>query len=527
MSSGKQIPQQEVIEPEEKPERPSLLEIIDVRRVAQTFLKVIKRIGTLLFLSLILYITWKSSLFIPESGYVSIYNKLLKNESEMFDKNWDLKMPFSSVVRYKKVLVFDFGNSFVEEEEQDYHQREEMLLRFSDDYQVKIPITFFYQLPSNKKGCLEKIHQDFTHDKLIYALLLPVSHNVVVNTAMQYKGEEIFQQNGLNQFRMALLDQLQHGIYKTKPQQEIKQKHLTKIDCSQQKSVQNINVENVENIERVEKKSLDYYGIEVIRVALGMPIPGSNLKKRLAEKRSDESKAAEKESKKEETEEEQTAQLARIENEAEIQLAKIKQEQSIQSAQHTKELDIIEQEEGIQLAQKRKASTIAKEEEKIQGAQKKRELALANKQLEILRAEQKMHKVKKEGELALAANIAKAKKEEELKAANANLKIQEANFKAAEFEAKAILAKGLAEAKVLEAKYKARDFEIYQAEIQKEIAQIIYPNLKGIEVTMPHNIVNLGEQGNNLQTNLDVLSSFATIGVMEGLEKKALKGATP
>jgi hypothetical protein len=45
-----------------------------------------------------------------------------------------------------------------------------------------------------------------------------------------------------------------------------------------------------------------------------------------------------------------------------------------------------------------------------------------------------------------------------------------------------------------------------------------------IQVTMPRNIVNLGEQADKLQTNLDVLSSFATIGVMEGLEKKALEG---
>jgi len=41
---------------------------------------------------------------------------------------------------------------------------------------------------------------------------------------------------------------------------------------------------------------------------------------------------------------------------------------------------------------------------------------------------------------------------------------------------------------------------------------------------MPHNIVNLGESdGNNLQTNLDVLSSFATMNVMEEMEKKAVE----
>jgi hypothetical protein len=44
---------------------------------------------------------------------------------------------------------------------------------------------------------------------------------------------------------------------------------------------------------------------------------------------------------------------------------------------------------------------------------------------------------------------------------------------------------------------------------------------------MPHNIVNLGESdGNSLQTNLDVLSSFATINVMEGMEKKALENSS-
>ncbi|MDM8569993.1 hypothetical protein QUF50_10905, partial [Thiotrichales bacterium HSG1] len=102
--------------------------------------------------------------------------------------------------------------------------------------------------------------------------------------------------------------------------------------------------------------------------------------------------------------------------------------------------------------------------------------------------------------------------------------IQKANFEAAQFEAKAIREKGIAKADVLQAKYKALIPEIYLAEMQKEIAAIIYPNLKGVNVTMPHNIVSLdGTGGNNLQTNLDVLSSFATIGVMDSLEQKGLQ----
>jgi len=132
-------------------------------------------------------------------------------------------------------------------------------------------------------------------------------------------------------------------------------------------------------------------------------------------------------------------------------------------------------------------------------------------------------KAQKEEELAIALATTKAQKEEELIIAQANMEIQKANLEAAQFEAKAIREKGIAEADILKAKYAARLPEIYLAEIQKEIAAIIYPNLKGIPITMPHNIINLGDKDNKLQTNLDVLSSFATLGVMESLEKKALE----
>jgi uncharacterized membrane protein YqiK len=122
-----------------------------------------------------------------------------------------------------------------------------------------------------------------------------------------------------------------------------------------------------------------------------------------------------------------------------------------------------------------------------------------------------------------AKRLAEIEKTKELAIAQAELEIQKANFEAAQFEAKAIREKGIAEAEVLKAKYEARIPEIYMAEIQKEIAMVIYPNLKNVRLTMPHNVVNLGGNSNKLQTNLDVLSSFATIGVMEGLEKKALE----
>jgi hypothetical protein len=188
------------------------------------------------------------------------------------------------------------------------------------------------------------------------------------------------------------------------------------------------------------------------------------------------------------------------------ELAIVEEETKIQAAKKAKELAIVDKEQSTQLAKKAEALALEKEDEKIQLAKKATELA-------ITEAEKK---------------IQMAKKAEELAVAQAEQKIQKANFEAAQFEAKAIQEKGVAEANVLKAKYEARlpELELYKAEIQREIAQLIYPNLNGINVTMPHNVVNLGDNNTPLQTNLDVLSSFATIGVMEGLEKKALSADT-
>ena len=206
------------------------------------------------------------------------------------------------------------------------------------------------------------------------------------------------------------------------------------------------------------------------------------------------------------------------------ELAIVEEETKIQVAQKATELAIVDKEQSVQLAKKAEALALEKEDEKIQLAKKATELA-------IVEEDEKIQLAKKATELAIAEadkKIQVAKKDEELTVAKAEQEIQKANFEAAQFEAKAIQEKGVAEANVLKAKYEARlpEIELYKAEIQREIAQIIYPNLKGINVTMPHNVVNLGDKDNPLQTNLDVLSSFATIGVMEGLEKKALSADT-
>ena len=118
-------------------------------------------------------------------------------------------------------------------------------------------------------------------------------------------------------------------------------------------------------------------------------------------------------------------------------------------------------------------------------------------------------------------DVAVIQKSKELEISKANLGIQEANAAAAKFEAQAILEKGYAEAKILQAKYEAlgNNKEIYLAEMQRDISDVMYRNLRHFNIQMPQNYVNNGASGGGLISNLDVITAFSALGVMEKAQK--------
>jgi len=276
--------------------------------------------------------------------------------------------------------------------------------------------------------------------------------------------------------------------------------------------IQLANVERDEKIERAKKAE------ELVLVQDNKKIQLANTEK--AEKVQLANVEKEKKIKLAETERAEKVQLAKVEKETKIKLARKAEELALVKETEKVQLANVEKDKKVKRAKKTEKFILVQDEQKVQVAEEVKNLA-------IVQEKQKVQEAEKLKDLAITlaeTKVQMAKKEEELAIAQAELKIQKANFEAAQFEAKAILEKGNAEAGVLKAKYEARVPEIYHAEMKKEIAEIIYSNLKGVNVTMPHNIVNLGESGgNSLQTNLDVLSSFATINVMEGMEKKALE----
>ncbi len=609
--------------------REGLLTIIysDLHNLLQMIGDLIKRFWLLVTLILLVFLTIKSTVFITESGYIDLYENPITHDIETYDRpaiHW--KIPLASVTRYKQVWIVDFGTGFGGK--QIRQEKSPIQLRFADSYKANISATFRYKLPSSR-DLLEIIHKDFTtHEKLVDALLIPISRDLMVTTATQYTGEEFFQ-GGLNQFRMALEDQLQNGIYKTKRQKvEINTRDTVMIGqdgysgqkITNSKVWKTVPITNAKGeIERLEKKSLVSYGIEVIQVTLGVPEPEPELEQLLTDKKEfdrisnkkDEELATvldDQKIKLANIEKEKQTQLATIEKDKIINLANISKEQELKLALKSEELALIKEAQKIQLAQKSKdlvvmkkqlelvladqeiqktvkkteldisviiakskeeeklaidlatikarkneELVVAKAEQEIELAHKIKELAIVNevrnielaekakefsiieetkkiqlankaRELAIVLANQKLDIAEKSKELAIVQadqKIQMAKKESELLVSQAELNIQKANLEAAQFEAKVVVEAGKAEAEIMKAKYEARISEMYIAEIQRDIAAIIYPNLKDIDITMPHNIVSLGASDNKLQTNLDVLSSFANIEIMDSLEKKA------
>ena len=159
----------------------------------------------------------------------------------------------------------------------------------------------------------------------------------------------------------------------------------------------------------------------------------------------------------------------------------------------------------------------------VQDAQREKELAVIQQQKEV---EVAKHVAERQiVEQTKLRDLAPIDKEKELQIAKANLGIYKANSEAAIHEARAIAAKGQAEAKVIAAKYAAlsRNKEIYLAEVNRDIAKSIYENLDKFQIEMPRNYISGGGSGEagKLTSNLDVITGLSALKLMEStLETK-------
>ena len=239
--------------------------------------------------------------------------------------------------------------------------------------------------------------------------------------ATQYTGEEFFQ-GGLNQYKTQLADQLQNGVYTTERKQvEVEQTELAPVGMEQgvgesrglvrakQLVWKTVPLLDEHGALKRSENPLAQYGIDVTQVLIGDPRPEDQLERLLMDKKR------------------LVAERIKTVQEQETSKAQAKTEQLKKEIQRTKE---------------------------VQDAQRTKELAVIGNQKEVEVAKQiaereliEMNKLK---------NIAQIQKEKELNISQAELGIQKANAEAATYAAKAIAAKGKAEAEVLAAMYRAK-----------------------------------------------------------------------
>lgn len=432
----------------------------------------------------LLFSFFSNAWFQTNAGYTYVYQNNLNGQLSVYtEPGVYFRLPgFSRVEVYKQVMTISFGGGG---DDTLTRQHDPINVRFADTYIGQIPTTFRFRL-SNDPEKIIQLHRDFrAFENLVDALLVKNAQNVVVITATQYTGEEFFQ-GGLNQFKSALEDQLKNGVYVTERKQvEIEQTDLAPVGQDQadaqklQRTTQlvwkTVPLLDGEGHYKRHDNPLKQYGIDVTQVTVGDPIPEQQLSRLLSDKKA------------------LVAERIKTIQEQETAKAQAKTEQLKKEIERTR---------GVQDAQRQKELAVIAEQKKV----------------EVARQIAEREKIEQE-KLKDIAVIQKAK---ELEIAQANKEIQIANAESAKHEAEAIRAKGLAEADVIKAKYDALGANkgIYEAEINRDIAQVLYQNLKHFKVEMPRNYVTTGggEARSGLQSNLDVISAFGALGLMKQAE---------
>ena len=366
---------------------------------------------------------------------------------------------------------------------------------FADTYTADIPGTFRFKLPFDEKKFMKMHHEFRTFDNLVKSLIDKTSTDVLINTATQYTGEEFFL-GAINQFKASVIDQLKHGGYITERRRvEVDETSLAPVGLGQEDSNKikkqkklvwkTVPLTDDNGNYLRQDNPLDEYGITISQFTMGRPIPEKQLDQLLIDKKklvADRIKTVQEQ----ETAKEQ-AKTAQLKEEIERTRAK-------QKALKQKELAVIHMQQQVEEAEK-----LADKE--IVDRNKVKQLALIEKQQELEVAE-------------FDRKTAVVAKNKELDIAKANEGIQAANYKAAQYEGKAIKEVGLAEAAVQNAKYRAYIPEIYMAELQKDVSIQLYRNLGNFDVKTPL-IMSGNTEGNGLTTNLKILSDFAAMNALK------------
>lgn len=348
-------------------------------------------------------------------------------------------------------------------------------ITFADTYAGAIKGSFRVELPKDPDKFIE-LHKAFKrYDNFIEAGAEKFTNELLAYTANQFTGET-FMQGGQNEYKNRLEDQARNGLYVTK---------RTAVKISKQSGQVGLTNDNAGKT--VESEAVIYKNV-IQRDAEGKPLRQANPMEKYG--------------------------------------VVVPQ---VTIAGFLPEID-------LQAFMINKKEMVRKRAKLIEDQENERQQAITAKlkgDRERVEAKQKMLKEKDEAEIKLAKDVEVAKlqadkeaverqkladlaiidKKKELQMSTDNLGIQQANEKAAKYEAQAMLHKGIAEAQITKAKYDAYDKKLYAMEIQRDTMIGVTTGLQGIAIQMPNVSISGGSSGSAPLTSIDTILN--AIGVQK------------
>ena len=454
----------------------------------------IRKVGLWGVFGLVVIVIGANSYFQTHAGYNYVYqNNIIGTLTVYTEPGVKFRVPFfSKVEEYKQVTTITFDDD-TPEGSATTRNLNSVAVRFADTYTGTVNTSFRFKMNPEPDKIIA-LHKDFrTYRNFVDAMLVKNAKNVTVVTATQYTGEEFFQ-GGLNSYKAKLEEQMQGGLYVTERKQvEVEELALQPIsadEATQRSGVmkqtrqlvwKTVPILGADGKPLRQRNPFDRYGVEVTQVTVSDPKPEGLLDELLVDKKklvADRIRTV------------QLQETAKAEATTAQLLKEIERTKAVQDARRVKELAIIDKQREVEIERQ----TAIKET--------------------VIRT-----KVK---------DLAVIDKAKELAVAIADKDIQEAAMVAAEFQGEAILFKGLAEAKVDKAKLAAKEDskEIYLAEIQRDIAKVLYTNLGDFNIEMPTNYIQQGEGGaGGMESNLKVITAMGALAVMDASKKAVQENA--
>lgn len=353
---------------------------------------------------------------------------------------------------------------------------------FADTYGVTIEASFRYTLPKNSE-LLEAMHDKVKNsDNLFGTTLLPFSQDLINYTAAQFRAED-FMQGGQNEFKARMVDQATNGMLVTKREKlkvstEVADRDTDRASGSskagQQFKFQVTTLTDEQGQPLRNDTAIKAYGITIVPSGINLVdyVPEERLRDFMVAKQ------------------DQVRKRATI-----VENQENERQQAI-TAQLTGDRERIE---------KQNILLQTKDAARITGEQR------------VLVAELQADREKIERQKV--ADLAVIDKTRELQVAEANEGIQEANAKAAKYQATAIKQVGFAEAAVASAKLKAKNdnSEIYLAELNRDVQVAVAEVLPNTTIEAPQIVIS----GNGGEGN--AVSDLLTTKLVQDLVKPTTK----